>query len=137
MNEDKYISRDGGNTFEKRFTYPESLNSKRLQINYAEDGGIAKDGVVELRRGVPDLNLGESRYSQVRIMVDGKHYIKGMAIYSDDLPDGVDVRFNTNKTKDTPLEKVLKPIKDDRDNPFGSLIKDADQIGRASCRERV
>lgn len=130
LNEDKYISRDGGNTFEKRFTYPESLNSKRLQINYAEDGGIAKDGVVELRRGVPDLNLGESRYSQVRIMVDGKHYIKGMAIYSDDLPDGVDVRFNTNKTKDTPLEKVLKPIKDDRDNPFGSLIKDADQGGQ-------
>lgn len=130
LNEDKYISRDGGNTFEKRFTYPESLNSKRLQINYAEDGGIAKDGVVELRRGVPDLNLGESRYSQVRIMVDGKHYIKGMAIYSDDLPDGVDVRFNTNKTKGTPLEKVLKPIKDDRDNPFGSLIKDADQGGQ-------
>ena len=130
LNEDKYISRDGGNTFEKRFTYPESLNSKRLQINYAEDGGIAKDGVVELRRGVPDLNLGESRYSQVRIMVDGKHYIKGMAIYSDDLPDGVDVRFNTNKTKGMPLEKVLKPIKDDRDNPFGSLIKDADQGGQ-------
>lgn len=130
LNEDKYISRDGGNTFEKRFTYPESLNSKRLQINYAEDGGIAKDGVVELRRGVPDLNLGESRYSQVRIMVDGKHYIKGMAIYSDDLPDGVDVRFNTNKTKGTPLEKVLKPIKDDRDNPFGSLIKDTDQGGQ-------
>lgn len=130
LNEDKYISRDGGNTFEKRFHYPESLDSKRLQIRYSEEGGLEKDGVVELRRGVPDLSLGESRYSQVRIMVDGKHYIKGMAVYSDDLPDGVDVRFNTNKPKGTPLEKVLKPIKDDRDNPFGSLIKDADQGGQ-------
>ena len=130
LNEDKYISRDGGNTFEKRFHYPESLDSKRLQIRYSEDGGVEKDGIVELRRGVPDLSLGESRYSQVRIMVDGKHYIKGMAVYSDDLPDGVDVRFNTNKSKGTPLEKVLKPIKDDRDNPFGSLIKDADQGGQ-------
>jgi hypothetical protein len=46
-----------------------------------------------------------------------------MAIYSDDLPPGVDVMFNTNKKKGTPLEKVLKPIKDDPDNPFGSLIK--------------
>lgn len=130
LNEDKYISRDGGNTFEKRFHYPESLDSKRLQICYSEDGGITKDGIVELRRNVPDLDLGESRYSQVRIMVDGKHYIKGMAVYSNDLPDGVDVRFNTNKTKGTPLEKVLKPIKDDRDNPFGSLIKDVDQGGQ-------
>ena len=39
------------------------------------------------------------RYSQVRIMVDGTHYLKGMAIYSDKMPDGVDVIFNTNKKK--------------------------------------
>ena len=126
----EYTSRDGGNTFEKKFTYPASMDSKRLMIRYKEDGGIDKDGIVELRRGVDDLSLGESRYSQVRILVDGTHYIKGMAVYSDDMPKGVDVVFNTNKTKDVPMTKVLKEIKKDPDNPFGSAIKDADQGGQ-------
>ena len=117
-----YTSRDGGDTFDK-FHYPSSLDSKRIEIKYGDKGGVDKDGVVELRRGVKDLSLGNSNYAQVRIMVDDAHYIKGMAVYSDDLPKGVDVRFNTNKPSGTPLEKVLKPIKEDPDNPFGSLIK--------------
>lgn len=127
-----YISRDGGDTFEKKFHYPESLDSKRLMIRYKEDGGIDKDGIVELRRGVQDLSLGESRYSQVRILVDGTHYIKGMAVYADDkdMPKGVDVVFNTNKTKDKSMKEVLKEIHDDPENPFGSLIKDASQGGQ-------
>ena len=131
-----YISRDGGDTFEKKFHYPESLDSKRLKIRYADDvdadgfKGIDKDGIVELRRGVADLSLGESRYSQVRILVDGTHYIKGMAVYSDNMPKGVDVIFNTNKSKDVPMKEVLKKIKNDPDNPFGSAIKDADQGGQ-------
>ena len=126
----EYISRDGGDTYEKKFTYPSSMDSKRLQIRYAEDGGIDKDGIVEIRRGVDDLSLGNSRYSQVRILVDGTHYIKGMAVYSDNMPDGVDVIFNTNKTKDKSKMEVLKEIKKDPDNPFGSTIKDADQGGQ-------
>ena len=126
----EYISRDGGETFEKRFNYPASMDSKRLQIRYNEEGGLQKDGVIELRRGVKDLSLGESRYSQVRILVDGTHYLKGMAIYSDNMPDGVDVIFNTNKHKGTPMTKVLKEIKSDPDNPFGSAIKDAKQGGQ-------
>lgn len=128
----EYISRDDGKTYEKKFNYPASMDSKRLMIRYKEDGGIEKDGVVELRPGVPDLSLGESRYSQVRIMVDGKKYIKGMAVYGDtkDFPDGVDVIFNTNKSKSVPKMDVLKDIKDDPDNPFGSLIKDADKGGQ-------
>ena len=127
-----YISRDDGKTFEKKFHYPESMDSKRLKIRYKEDGGIEKDGVVELRPGVADLSLGESRYSQVRIMVDGKKYIKGMAVYGDpkDFPDGVDVIFNTNKSKSVAKLDVLKDIKSDPDNPFGSIIKDADQGGQ-------
>lgn len=119
-----YISYDDGETFRKAFEYPSSMDSKRLQINYAEDGGIHKDGVVEIRRGVKDLSLGDSHYAQVRILVDGDRYIKGMAIYSDDLPPGIDVRFNTNKKRGTPKEDVLKKIKDDPDNPFGSAIKE-------------
>lgn len=118
----EYQSRDGGDTFDK-FEYPRSLDSRRLQIRYAEDGGLQKDGVVELRRGLDDLSLGNSHYAQVRILVDDKKYIKGMAVYADDMPDGVDVIFNTNKTKDVPKMDVLKNIKDDPANPFGSLIK--------------
>ena len=122
----EYISRDGGDTFEKKFHYPESMDSKRLMIRYKEDGGIDKDGLVELRPGVKDLSLGESRYSQVRIMVDGKKYIKGMAAYGDpkDFPDGVDVIFNTNKSKSVSKLDVLKDIKSDPDNPFGALVKE-------------
>jgi predicted transcriptional regulator len=118
----EYHSHDGGETFDK-FVYPKSMDSKRLQICYKEDGGELKVGIVELRRGVDDLSLGNSHYSQVRILVDNDRYIKGMAVYSDDLPDGVDVRFNTNKSKDVAMRDVLKKIKDDPDNPFGSLIK--------------
>jgi len=124
-----YVSHDGGETYDPKYVYPKSMDSSRIQIRYAEDGGTQKDGVVEIRRGVDDLSLGESHYAQVRILVDGTHYIKGMAIYSDDLPDGVDVVFNTNKKTGTPMlgpknDTVLKPIGKDPDNPFGSLIKD-------------
>ena len=116
------MSHDDGETFDK-FVYPKSMDSSRLKIRYAEDGGIQKDGVIEIRRGVDDLSLGDSHYAQVRILVDGNRYLKGMAVYSDDLPDGVDVMFNTNKKKGTPTSDVLKKVKDDPDNPFGSLIK--------------
>jgi DNA-binding CsgD family transcriptional regulator len=125
---EEYISHDDGETFEK-FHYPASLDSNRVAIRYAEEGGLAKDGLVEIRRGVEDVSLGDSHYSQVRILVDGTHYIKGMAVYSDDLPDGVDVLFNTNKKEGTPMcgddknNTVFKKIKDDPENPFGSAIK--------------
>lgn len=128
LNEDNYTSRDGGETFSK-FVYPKSMDSSRLMIRYADDvgpdgaKGIEKDGIVEIRRGVDDLSLGNSRYSQVRILVDDNKYIKGMAVYSDDMPDGVDVVFNTNKTPDKGKLEVLKDISKDPDNPFGSLIK--------------
>lgn len=119
-----YISYDNGETFKKAFVYPASLDSKRLAIKYGDEGGAEKDGVIELRRGVPDTDLGNSHYAQVRVLVDGTHYLKGMAVYADDLPDGVDVRFNTNKPSGTPMTKVLKPIGKDPDNPFGALIKE-------------
>lgn len=121
-----YTSHNDGETFDK-FVYPKSMDSKRLMIRYKEDGGELKDGIVELRRGVDDLSLGESKYSQVRILVDDKKYIKGMAVYSDDMPDGVDVIFNTNKGKNVSKLDVLKDIKNDPDNPFGSLIKPGGQ----------
>lgn len=133
---------EGIDGFKKKFTYPESLDSKRLMVRYADDvgpdgfKGIEKDGVIELRRGVADLDLQGNRYAQVRILVDGTHYLKGMAVYSDDLPKGIDVVFNTNKQKGTPAlgnketGTVLKEIKKDPDNPFGTTIKDVDDGGQ-------
>lgn len=130
---DEYISHDG-KKIEEGFKYPASMDPKRLMVRYAEDGGVEKDGVVELRPGVKDLYLGDGKhYSQVRILVNNTHYIKGMAVYGDpkDFPDGVDVIFNTNKSKGMPAvssdpnaKTVLKPIKNDPLNPFNSAIKE-------------
>lgn len=127
---DKKLVNDG-NDIRKKFEYPASLDPKRLAVRYAEDGGAAKEGIVELRRGVPDLDMGASHYQQVRILVGDTHYIKGMAVYGDDkdFPPGVDVIVNSYKTKDVPVmggksSSILKTIKKDPDNPFGSLIKE-------------
>lgn len=118
----EYHSKDGGFTFDKR-EYPASISSDRVSIRYGDQGGSDKDGVIELRRGVQDLDLGNSHYAQVRILVDGTHYLKGMAMYSDDIPDGADIVYNTNKKTGTPKNKVMKGITDDPDNPFGAYIK--------------
>lgn len=121
------VDEDGNDIFQKGFQYPESMDSSRLMIRYRDDvapdghTGVEKDGTIEIRRGVDDLSLGESHYAQVRILVDGDKYLKGMALYSDDMPDGVDVIFNTNKT---PGQKVLKDIKADPNNPFGALLRE-------------
>lgn len=117
-----YHSTDGGESWDKR-EYPASIDSSRVKILYGDEGGALKDGVIEIRRGVADLDLGDSHYAQVRILVDGTHYLKGMAMYSDDMPDGADIVFNTNKHSGTPKMDVLKKIQDDPDNPFGALIK--------------
>ena len=127
-----YISDDG--TTVLGLKPPQSIDSKRVKVRYAEEGGDKMDGVIQLRRNVDDLSLGKSNYAQVRIAVDGTHYLKGMAMYSDDMPKGVDVIFNTNKHVGTPMlgpkdNTVLKPLKKDPDNPFGATIKPQGQRG--------
>lgn len=117
-----HYTEDGGRTW-TGLEKPRDIPSKSVQIRYKEDGGIDKDGVIELRRGVPELSLGDARYAQVRISVDGTHYLKGMAMYSDDMPDGTNVIFNTNKKRGTPKEDVFKPLKDDPENPFGAVVR--------------
>lgn len=114
-------SPDGGRSFNKPQP-PLSISSKRIAIKYAEEGGTEADGVVYVRPGVKDCSLGGARYSQVRIAVDGTHYIKGMAVYKDDLPDGVDLMFNTNKSNTGNKLDALKKMSDDPENPFGSSI---------------
>jgi len=128
---------------------PVAIDPKRVKVRYADevapDGskGIDKDGVIELRRGVDDISLGKANYAQVRINVGDTHYIKGMAIYSDDLPKGVDILFNTNYKSDTPMmgtkdNTVFKLMKRDKqtgeidwDNPFGATIKPEETLNMA------
>ncbi len=100
-----YHSSDGGASWDKR-EYPASIDSSRVKVLYGDEGGSNKDGVIEIRRGVADLDLGNAHYAQVRILVDGTHYLKGMAIYSDDMPEGCDIVFNTNKHSGTPKMDV-------------------------------
>lgn len=102
---------------------PIHVDFSRIKVRYAEEGGADKDGLIELRRGVEDLDMGNSKYAQVRIAAGDKSYLKGMTAYSDDdFPKGVDIIFNTNKPQGTPKEKVFKDMKDDVDNPFGTTI---------------
>lgn len=123
------FSEDGGRTY-FGLHEPLKLDPKRVGIRYAEDGGREADGVIYVRPGVEDVSLGGSRYAQVRVSVGDSHYIKGMAMYKDDLPDGIDVQFNTNKSDTGNKLDALKPLKEDSanpgrpdpDNPYGAVI---------------
>ena len=129
-------STDHGRNFENvGFKPPLHIDPKRVDIVYKEQGGADADGVVYVRPGVDDITLGKARYAQVRIAVGGTHYLKGMAIYKDDLPKGVDLQFNTNKSNTGNKLDAMKPLKKDKKtgevdkfNPFGSIIKDGGQI---------
>ena len=118
----EFNSKDGGLTYDAPDPI-KNISSKRILIKYDEEGGSDKDGVVELRRNVEDLNMGKANYAQVRIGVDGKHYLKGMAMYSDEVPDGVDIIYNTNKKKGTPPEKVFKVMSPDMNDPKAKAIQ--------------
>lgn len=131
-------SDDKGLTFKGR-KEPEVVDTSRVYIKYADDYNSAEDGrlmdgVIQIRRGVPDLNMGNAHYVQGRIRVSNDHFMKGMIIYSDDIPEGYDVVYNTNRKKGAPLYKqegyigdtVFKKMKDDPANPFGANIKSDD-----------
>lgn len=115
-------SEDGGLKY-KVIETPTSVSSRRIAVRYKEEGGASKDGVIELRRGVDDISMGAARYAQVRIAVDKTHFLKGMAVYADDLPDGIDIRFNTNKSSTGNKKDAMKELKDDPDSPFGSIVR--------------
>lgn len=142
-----YYSEDHGFTI-KPIEKPVPIDGKRVMIRYGDEGGTDRDGTIELRRGVEDLDLHNALYAQVRISVkqspdgEGTHYLKGMALYSPDekiMPPGVDIIFNTKKPRGTDIfgessdTSVLKPIKKDADpaNPYGATIKDDDVLIRA------
>lgn len=120
-------SEDGGESFEP-VKPPRSISSKRVGITWAEDGGTAADGVIYVRPGVDDVSLRGARYAQVRIAVDGTHYLKGMAMYKDDLPDGVDLQFNTNKSRSANKLDAMKGLKDDETAPFGATVRQMEYL---------
>lgn len=101
---------------------PVPVSQDRIQVVYGPDGGDQADGLIELRRGAEDLDLGRANYAQVRILVDGDTYLKGVAVVRDDLPDGVDIRFYTPKVNTGNKADVFKPVEPDPTNPFGSTI---------------
>lgn len=141
QNQDKirvpfHHSEDGGRTY-TGFLDPLSVDPKRVKVVWAEDGGSAADGVIYVREGVPDISLGKSRYAQVRVKVGDSHYLKGMAVYKPDLPDGVDLEFHTNKPRSPDKLSALKPLSDDPDLPFGAVVKQlVDNPGTPSAKPR-
>lgn len=123
-----HVSKDGGRSF-LGLEDPVNVKSDRIAVRYADEGGVNADGTLYVRPGVKDLDLGGSSYAQVRIAVDGTHYLKGVAIPKEGLPDGVDIVFNTNKDSTGNKLDAMKPMKKlpgtntiDPDNPFGSAI---------------
>lgn len=116
------FSTDGGLTYPPQEP-PLSISSKRVAVRYGSEGGAEADGVIFVRPGVDDVSLGGSNYAQVRVSVDGSHYLKGMAMYRDDLPKGVDLMFNTNKENTGNKLDAMKPLKDDPDLPFGAVTR--------------
>lgn len=113
---------DGGRIYSVRQP-PISIDAKRVAVRYAEQGGTDADGVIYVRPGVEDITLGKSNYAQVRIAVNGTHYLKGMAMYRDDLPNGVDLMFNTNKSNTGDKLDAMKKMKDDPLDPFGAIVR--------------
>lgn len=130
------FSNDGGQTYEKMVSKTPNIDSDRVQIIYGDQGGAEADGLIKIRRGVDDIALGKAQYAQVRIGVDDTHYLKGMAIYSDEMPDGIDIQYFTNKKRGTPKEKVFKEQTGIEDNPFGAEIRPQKYIDKEG-HERV
>ena len=131
---DKF-SADGGRHYTPKPPPPRKVDPNRLKVLYGNEGGAAADGVIYIRPGAKDLSLGGVNYAQVRIKVGNNKYLKGMAVYKDDLPEGVDLVFNTSK-KDTGNKlDALKDITKDPDLPFGSIVRPLwDKPGQPSAK---
>lgn len=128
-------SNDGGRSWQDLvFQKPLSIDLKRVAVKYKEDGGADADGLIHVRPGVHDVSLGKSNYAQVRVAVGGTHFLKGMAVYKNDLPPGVDLVFHTNKSDTGNKLDAMKPLNKDKEgnidwkNPFGAFPKLGGQL---------
>lgn len=117
---------------------PKALDSKRVMVRFGEEG-TKRDGTIEIRPDAPaDVSLGGALYAQVRVAVDGTHYLKGMAMYGNpkEFPKGVDVIFNSNKDKSVGKLGAMKPFKDDPENPFGAITHQKYYIDKNGKRQQ-
>lgn len=106
------------------------VDLSRIEIKYDEDGGTARDGMIQIRAvrdkngnlvaACPDLSLGNAKYAQVRIAVEGDRYIKGMAVYNEDIT--CDILVNSNKSKAKGVDGALKKMDVTKSNPFGAAV---------------
>ena len=125
----EYQSEDRMMTKPDRLKPATHIDRSRIMIRYDEDGGRDKDGLIELRPGVEDLDLKNARYAQVRMAVGDDMYMKGMATYAqEELPKGIDIVYNVTKSRGTPDNKVFKMMEGDPkseinpENLFGTNI---------------
>jgi hypothetical protein len=108
---------------------PVSISSRRVDVNYKDQGGDKADGMIYVRPGVPDLQIGNKNYGQVRIMIDDTHYLKGMAVYKEGLPPGKDLVFNTKQSDTGRKKDVMKELEKDPELPFGSVVRQVPGLG--------
>ena len=82
--------------------------------------GITEDpikaGIIEVRPGTKGIDLGEQRYGMAYIRVlDEFHYLKGMCVYSNNLPENYDVIRYCFDPRDCLY--ALKDEREDKDIP--------------------
>jgi len=107
-------------------TKPISISKTRVAIKHDP----SKDGMIYIRPGVKDIFIPVGKtYCQARILVGENKYLKGMAVYSDDIPKGKDVQFFHSKATDS---KALKDIEKGI-NIFGSNVYQYEKNGVQSA----
>lgn len=99
-----------------------NVSSNRIKVVYKDEGGSEKDGLIELRSSSKDLNLFPKKYAQVRIGVDGDKFLKGMAVNTENIPDGYDIVFYTSKKQTNSKNDVFKKQVEGH-SPFGANFK--------------
>lgn len=116
------FSEDGGRNYGHSQHPPIEINPKRVDVLYGPDGGAKADGMIYVRPGVKDIELGGANYAQVRVAVGKDHFLKGMAMYREDLPEGVDILFNTNKESTGNKLDAMKKNADETPDPSGKHV---------------
>lgn len=76
----------------KRYEFHKILDTNRIE--FVEDPMF--EGIIFIRENVPDLDLGGKHYAQIRLLTSENTLIKGMAMFSIDIPDGKDVVVHYN-----------------------------------------
>lgn len=88
---------------------------KKIEFIPGKRAGIKEDwtmeGIIEVRPGTKGIDLGEHKYAMAYVRVlDESHYLKGMCIYSDRLPEDYDVIcYYRNPAQGLQMLKTITP----------------------------